>query len=294
MGLKAAQPVLVLVCFTLISVRFSKTPFILHSTNWEAFARSHLWASRHCHSCTLGEFNRRKRNLPQRCWVSRSGKWSFCQLQALIFNLWRDVSIAIETPICCCGAKIARWTPATFLAERQPAAGPGRAGMVLNPSWGSLIGVRVSYHGLLWWYKNVVSCTFNASELQVPYGDESPLSLSPRSPRTEPETDCHERWLSPERGAAGGFQRAVTWPVTSFDTNQGASGKTHVQHVWNLWSPVIGYGWICRPGDPIKTGPAILLSNLLILLANQCMQEMPPCYTTMLCWLWLQCQAVHL
>ncbi|CAL1173638.1 unnamed protein product [Cladocopium goreaui] len=59
------------------------------------------------------------------------------------------------------------------------------------------------------------------SQQQVPYGDESPLSLSPRSPRTEPETDCHERWLSPERGAAGGFQRAVTWPVTSFDTNQG-------------------------------------------------------------------------
>ena len=69
---------------------------------------------------------------------------------------------------------------------------------------------------------------------QAPSGDESPLSLSPRSPRTEPETDCHERWLSPERGAAGGFQRAVTWPVTSFDTNQGANGKTHVQHVWNL------------------------------------------------------------
>ena len=53
-------------------------------------------------------------------------------------------------------------------------------------------------------------------------------------------------------------------------------------------------GRICRPGDPIKTSPAILLSNLLILLANQCMQEMPPCYTTMLCWLWLQFQAGHL
>eukprot|EP00435_Cladocopium_sp_Y103_P041760 s1156_g11.t1 len=85
---------------------------------------------------------------------------------------------------------------------------------------------------------------------QVPSEDESPLSLSPRSPRTEPETDCRERWLSPEPG--DGFHRAVTWPVTSLYTNHTNQGRPFVAAV-----PVM----IIAMPVPVPVVPSVMISR---------------------------------